>query len=148
MSQHNVAVVRRGIEAFRRGDWESIADVIDPHISIRTDTSWPEQRIYGREAALAFYRGIAESGGSDTHIEEAVDLGDRVLVRLRWHMRGSHSDVEGDQCYSVISTLCDGPSFWKSSSLTTSTPSKPWGSRSRRCRGRGHDDVSAVTHDG
>jgi len=107
MSQHNVAVVRRGIEAFRRGDWESIADVIDPHISIRTDTSWPEQRIYGREAALAFYRGIAESGGSDTHIEEAVDLGDRVLVRLRWHMRGSHSDVEGDQCYSVISTLCD-----------------------------------------
>ena len=23
-------------------------------------------------------------------------------------MRGSHSDVEGDQCYSVISTLCDG----------------------------------------
>ena len=75
MSQHNVAVVRRGIEAFRRGDWESIADVIDPHISIRTDTSWPEQRIYGREAALAFYRGIAESGGSDTHIEEAVDLG-------------------------------------------------------------------------
>ena len=35
-------------------------------------------------------------------------MGDRVLVRLRWHMRGPHSGVEGDQCYSAICTLRDG----------------------------------------
>jgi ketosteroid isomerase-like protein len=108
VSQENVEIVRKAAEAFRRADWEGLGETIDPHISIRTDVSWPEQRIYGREAALAFYRGIAESGGSDTRIEEALDLGDRVLVRLRWHMRGPHSGVEGDQCYSAICTLRDG----------------------------------------
>jgi ketosteroid isomerase-like protein len=108
MSQENVEIFRRGNDAFRRGDWEDLAEMIDPHISIRTDVSWPEQRMYGREAAIAFYRGISESGGPDTRIEGIVDLGDRVLVRLRWHMRGPHSGVEGEQCYSAISTLRDG----------------------------------------
>jgi ketosteroid isomerase-like protein len=108
MSQENVEIVKRGNEAFRRGDWEAVAEVIDPHISIRTDASWPEQRIYGREAALAFYRGVAESGISDIRIDETIDLGDRVLVRLRLHMRGSYSGAEGEQYYSMISTLRDG----------------------------------------
>ena len=107
MSQENVEIVRRGNEAFRRGDWAAVAETLDPHISIRTVANWPEQRIYGREAALAFYRGIAESGGSDTRIEETIDLGDRVLVRLRLHMRGSYSGAEGEQRYSAICTLRD-----------------------------------------
>ena len=100
-------VVKRGNEAFRRGDWEAVAETLDPHISIRTVANWPEQRIYGREAALAFYRGLAESGG-DARIEETIDLGDRVLVRLRFHLRGSYSGAEGEQCYSMIATLRNG----------------------------------------
>ena len=108
MSQENVEVIKRGVDAIRRGDWETLAEGADPHISVRTDARWPEQRIYGREAALAFYRGLVESGGSDIHIEEILDLGDRVLVRLLWHMRGSHSGVEGEQRYSVVCTLRDG----------------------------------------
>src|SRR6267378_8181099 len=108
MSQENVEVVRKGNAAYRRGDWEVLAKLIDPHISIRTDVSWPEQRMYGRDAAIAFYRGISESGGADTRIEEIIDLGDRVLVRLHWHVRGLHSGIEGEQRYSAISTLRDG----------------------------------------
>ena len=57
MSQDNVETIRRGNDALRRGDWKVLAEGLDPHISIRTDARWPEQRIYGREAALAFYRG-------------------------------------------------------------------------------------------
>jgi ketosteroid isomerase-like protein len=108
MSQENVEIIKRALDAFRRGDWESIVEMIDPHISIRTDVNWPEQRIYGRKPALAFYQGISASGGSDIRIEEIFDLGDRVLVRLRWHIRGLHSGVEGEQHYSVICTLRDG----------------------------------------
>jgi ketosteroid isomerase-like protein len=108
MSQENVEIIKRELDAFRRGDWESMVEMIDPHISIRTDVNWPEQRIYGRHPALAFYQGISASGGSDTRIEEILDLGDRVLVRLLWHIRGPHSGVEGEQHYSAICTLRDG----------------------------------------
>jgi ketosteroid isomerase-like protein len=108
VSQENIEIVRRGNDAFRRGDWEALADGIDLHVSMRMDARWPEQRVYGREAALAFYEGASESGGFDVRIEEITDLGDRVLFRLCWHMRGPQSGVVGEQRYTVISTLSEG----------------------------------------
>src|SRR5207253_1864627 len=41
-------------------------------------------------------------------IEEVMDLGDRVLARWCWHIRGLHSGVEGEQRGSVICTFRDG----------------------------------------
>ena len=108
MSQENVEIVQNVNAAFRRGDWNAAAGNMDPHILLRTDARWPEQRIYGREAAIAFYRGLSESGGPDIRIEEMMDLGDRVLVRMCWHMRGLHSGVEGEQRTSVICTFREG----------------------------------------
>jgi ketosteroid isomerase-like protein len=108
ISNQNVEIIRNGNAAFRRGDWDTVAGNMHPHILIRTDARWPEQRIYGEEAALAWYRGLWESGGSDLRIEEMVDLGDRVLVRVSWHIRGLHSGIEGEQRSSVINTFRDG----------------------------------------
>jgi hypothetical protein len=34
-------------DASRRGDWDAVAALLDPDILVRTDTSWPEERIYG-----------------------------------------------------------------------------------------------------
>jgi hypothetical protein len=108
MSWENVEIIQNGNAAFRRGDWNAMADNLDPHVLIRTDARWPEQRIYGREAAIAFYRGLWESGGPDIRIEDTMDLGDRLLLRLCWHLRGHHSGVEGEQRTSVICTFRDG----------------------------------------
>src|SRR2546423_340180 len=108
MSQENVEVMRNGNAAFRRGDWDVVAGNLDPQILLRMDARWPEQRIYGRDAAIAFYRGLWESAGPDVRIEETMDLGDRVLVRLRWHMRGLQSGAEGEQPASLIATFRDG----------------------------------------
>src|SRR2546427_10083848 len=105
MSRENVEVMRNFNAAFRRGDMDAVAVNIDPHILIRADARWPEQRIYGREAALAWYRELWESGGTDLRNEEVMDLGDRVLVRWCWHIRGLRSGAEGEQRGSVICTL-------------------------------------------
>ena len=105
MWQANVELVREGNAAFRRGDWDALAANLDPHVLLRTDARWPEQRIYGREAAVAWYRGLRESGGPDTRIEEMMDLGDRVLAHACWHMRGLHSGVAGEQWTSIIGTF-------------------------------------------
>jgi ketosteroid isomerase-like protein len=108
MSAENVEVAREGNEAFRHGDWEALAENLDPHILLRADARWPEQRIYGRDAAIAFYRGIRGAGGPDLRTEEEMDLGDRVLARMRWHVRGLRSGVEGEQRISVIFTFREG----------------------------------------
>ena len=108
MPGDNIAVIRDVNAAFRRCDWATVAENVDPHILIRTDARWPEQRIYGREAAVAFYRGLCESGGADIRVEEMTDLADRVLVRICWHMQGLRSGLEGEQRTSVICTFRDG----------------------------------------
>ena len=108
MSQESVEIARAMIDAVRRGDWEAIAARLDPDVLVRTDPRWPEQRIYGREAAVAWYRGAQDSMGPDIHIEEITDLGDRALIRLHWVIRGQHSDAQGELRYSELNTYREG----------------------------------------
>jgi ketosteroid isomerase-like protein len=104
MSQENVEVLWSLNDAYRRSDWAALGASLDADIFIRTDPRWPEQCI----AALALYRGLWESGGSDVRIEEVVDLGDRVLVRVGVNMRGQESGVEVGQPVSELATLREG----------------------------------------
>jgi ketosteroid isomerase-like protein len=108
MSQENVEIVRKNNDAFRRRDLDTVAAYLDPDVLIRTDPRWPEQRLYGREAVVAWYRSAQESMGSDIRIEEIIDLGDRVLIRLAWFARGQHSDAQGEVRFSELNTYRDG----------------------------------------
>ena len=108
MSQANLDVFEKGNDAFRRGDWDAMAATMDGHILVRADSRWPEQRFYGREAVIAFWRGLWESWGPDARVEEVIDLGDRLLVRWRFIVRGQHSGVEGEQRISAIQTYREG----------------------------------------
>jgi SnoaL-like domain len=108
VSQENVEKLREGTEAFRRGDWNAVAADWDMHVLVRSDPSWPEQFIYGREAVMDWQRGAWESLGPDLRIEETVDLGDRLLARFCWHTRGQHSGIEGDLRWTSVNTYRDG----------------------------------------
>jgi ketosteroid isomerase-like protein len=108
VSQENVEIVRRNNDAFRRGDLDTVAAYLDPDVLIRTDPRWPEQRLYGRAAVMAWYRSAQEAMGPDVCIEEIIDLGDRVLIRLCWSIRGQHSDAQGEMRYSELNTYREG----------------------------------------
>ena len=108
MSRENVDAIWKQNAAVRRGDLEAVAATMDPDILIRTDPRWPEQRIYGQRAALAWFSELWESAGTDYRLEQVTDLGDRVLARWCWHIHGLHSGVEGEQRGSVIWTLREG----------------------------------------
>jgi ketosteroid isomerase-like protein len=108
VSQENVDLLRRFNDAYRRGDWDAMAVSFDPHVFVRTDPRWPEQFIYGREAWVANLQVMWESVGPDVHIEEIVDLRDRVLVRLGFSMRGQQSGIQGEQPVSEIATVREG----------------------------------------
>src|ERR1700730_7605756 len=104
MSEANVEALEKVWGAFRRGDWDAVATMIDPHIAVRTDPRWPEQRFYGREAWVAFLRGTWEAWGPDNRVEEVMDLGDRLLTRSCWSIRGQHSGIAGEFRFSSITT--------------------------------------------
>ena len=108
MSQQTVDLVRTVNDAWRRSDWDTVAAYLDPDVLIRTDPRWPEQRLYGREAVMAWYRGTLESMGPDLRIEKIIDLGDRALARKCWFIRGHHSGAQGEMRYSELNTYREG----------------------------------------
>jgi ketosteroid isomerase-like protein len=109
VSQENVDLCRKVFDAGQRLDWETWDQYIDPDIFVRLDPSWPEQRIYGREALRRFWLGAREAMGSDTWIEEIVDLGDRILVRFCMNAHGQHSGLGvGEVRWSEITTIREG----------------------------------------
>jgi ketosteroid isomerase-like protein len=108
VSQENVDLDRRWFEALTRGDLDAVIAHWDPDILVRTDPGWPEQRIYGRQAVMAWTRGALESMGPEFRVEEVVDLGDRVLARWCWNTRGQHSGIGGELRYSEIVTFREG----------------------------------------
>jgi ketosteroid isomerase-like protein len=108
VSQETMEIVRIANDAFRRGDWDAVAATLDPDVLVRADPRWPEQRVYGREAVLAWYRSAQESMGPDVCIEEIIDLRDRALIRPCWFIRGQHSDAKGEMRYSELNTYREG----------------------------------------
>ena len=108
MSKENLEAYRRGLEAFNRADWTASAATMDPDVLLRADRNWPEQVVYGGDAVTAFLRGLHEAGMTRVEIEEMVDLGDRVLARLRLVVRGTTSGAEAAQHYSNIVTYRNG----------------------------------------
>jgi ketosteroid isomerase-like protein len=53
MSQENVEVVRRGFEAWSRGDMDALRELYDPGMIWRSPEGWPEPGPYaGREAVM------------------------------------------------------------------------------------------------
>jgi ketosteroid isomerase-like protein len=108
MSQENIDLARKASDAFKRGDWEALAASLDPDVLLRLDPRWPEQRIYGRAAAVDFFRSASETLGPDSSIEEIMDLGDRLLIRVRWTARGHQSGIEQDLAWSEVVTYRDG----------------------------------------
>ena len=148
MSQANLDVFEKGNDAFRRGDWDAMAATMDGHILVRADSRWPEQRFYGREAVIAFWRGLWESWGPDARVEEVIDLGDDFSFVGASSFAGSTAVSRESSASRPSRPTAKVRSSWSSTSLSTSRPSKLSDWRASRCRRRVHDDQLVVTRDG
>ena len=113
MSQENVELVRKGFEAFNRGDRATVTRLLAP------DVEWHSLAgpilgvgtIRGREAVLKFlWQDLPESIEGFRAGEVAfTDLGsDRVLVVARYEGRGRSSDVEVNLRVASVYEVRDG----------------------------------------
>jgi ketosteroid isomerase-like protein len=108
MSEENVEVARKAVEYWNRGDFEAFMDLADEDHMIRAAEGWPERVYYGKDGARSFYEGIVETVGAESVIEDLIDAGDRVVVRVRQHYSGEQSGLGGDLEFSQVLTFRKG----------------------------------------
>jgi ketosteroid isomerase-like protein len=110
MSQQNVEIVRRGIEAFARASWEESVQVMDPNVEWHDSPNLPGAQVYkGREGVLAQWRGMSEALEDFTvEPEHFFDAGDRVVVFLRSRGRGRVSGIAVSRELAQVYTVKDG----------------------------------------
>jgi ketosteroid isomerase-like protein len=106
MSRENVEIVRKVYESWNRGDLGAAAELFDDHVVVRPFEA--ERAIYGKAAMGSFFEDYAETVGHDTEIEDLVDAGGSVVLRLQAHLAGDQSGMEADLRFSHVVTLRKG----------------------------------------
>jgi uncharacterized protein len=96
MSEENVEVVRRGYEAFNRGDLDAmVADFALTFEYLASGAVPGTGGVYrGSEGLKEFMGWFAEFSDARAEINELIDAGDKVLVGITALGRGKQSGVE------------------------------------------------------
>jgi ketosteroid isomerase-like protein len=113
MSQENIEVLRRGLEAGNRRDVEAMLEVLDP--GVEWYAALPvmlggEAAVYrGHEGVRELFRDIDEVF-IDFEIEffDVRDLGDRLVANGRMRGRGKESGAVTESPYGSVIDFRDG----------------------------------------
>jgi ketosteroid isomerase-like protein len=112
MSEENVEVVRRALEAFRDGDVEGALALGHPDIvSARVD---PDGAVFhGHDGLLQLMADWMEGFEEWSYrAEEYVDAGDQVIVHIRQWGRGAGSGAQVEADNWIVYTVEDGLITW------------------------------------
>ena len=106
MSEENVEIVRKAVEAYARGDLDTALTNAAP------DIVWnpvEEAAAQGHDAIRAnVERWETDWEDYEATPEEYIDAGDQVLVTMHWCGRGQGSGVQVDIRTYMVNTLRDG----------------------------------------
>lgn len=110
MSDANVALIRRGTQAFNAGSDEWVADSFSSDAVMHHPPAWPEPGpSIGTETIASQFARLREDVGSTRLVEESVTgQGDRLVMRLRWELEGASSGAAGATGLSAAYRFRDG----------------------------------------
>jgi uncharacterized protein len=113
MSPTNVEIVRRSLEAFGRGDFDTAFAANDPEIVWCTAADEPDQQTYRGIAGLrSFIESINELWedrfAGTMEFEDFIERGDWVVVPWRAQLRGRGSGISVDVHETYAVQLRDG----------------------------------------
>ena len=67
-----------------------------------------ETAYHGKRGVRSFDEGLTETVGGEAVIEELIDAGEIVVLRVRAHITGERSGLEGDMQFSQVLTFRKG----------------------------------------
>jgi uncharacterized protein len=110
MPSENVEHVRRGIEAFNRGDFDAALEFADPQIEWHDAPDMPDAGTHrGRAAVKKRWQAMHEAlEGFYAKPEGFFDGGDQVVVFLRVGGTGRESGIPVDRRVAHVWTLRNG----------------------------------------
>ncbi|MGH2987144.1 MAG: nuclear transport factor 2 family protein [Solirubrobacterales bacterium] len=113
MSDENASVVRRGWEAWSRGDLDGLLALLDSEVVWDTKhfRDWPETEYRGQEGVRRFLTEWLEVWGDDYQVgvDEIRVAPDGRVVSLHWHRgTGRQSGVTMELQVAQIATVRDG----------------------------------------
>jgi ketosteroid isomerase-like protein len=111
MSQENVAIAKRVIDAYNRRALDLLGELVTSDFeffpAMLREVEGTSYR--GREGMAAYFEEAAETWEQTTVVaEEIYDLGDRVLALGRLFGRGRGSGVEVDMAQGFLSDFREG----------------------------------------
>jgi uncharacterized protein len=110
MNQEHIDMVRTGYDAFARRDLDAALEMMDPAIEAHDPPEMPDAAVHrGREAVRRDWEQMFELFDAFTiEIEEIFEMGDQLLLFLRYSGRGRESGVEVDARMAHVWTVRDG----------------------------------------
>jgi ketosteroid isomerase-like protein len=111
MSQENVEIAKRAVDAFNRGDIDEAFALLDPNVRWTTADDEPDPQTYvghdGVGQLIASLLDIWEQGFT-MKAHEFIDLGDVVVVPFTSHVQARGSGVALDAEETHVFTVDDG----------------------------------------
>ena len=110
MSEENVEIVRRAIEAYGREGLDGVLRYYDPEIEWTSTGDYIEHATYRGHEGLRRYIGSMEAEFTDLRIEpvELIDAGEQVISSVRFTGRGKASGAPVELTLISVSSLRDG----------------------------------------
>jgi ketosteroid isomerase-like protein len=106
----NIDVVRRGLEAFLRGDPDAALEAVSPDlVSVRTPPLPDPQTYHGPDGVLQMWSDwTADFDRFEMAVGEIAEVHGRVLVEVPQRARGRSSGAEVEATFWFLFTLAEG----------------------------------------
>jgi len=111
MSEANVQIVRQVYESVNRGQWDRMAELLDPNVAQHGTVGGLEEGnvVRGPGAIRELYESEADVWAQQRiEPEKLIDAGDRVVVFQREYQRGRGSGLEVVVETAAVVDLRDG----------------------------------------
>lgn len=111
MTNDAIEVTHSWFETWNRGDLDAFIDLYDEHAEMTAPASWIEAGTFtGRPAIRRFFEGLKESwsGRDEAVLQELSEVGDTVLARMQWHVRGRASGIDTQIEVTNVNTVESG----------------------------------------
>jgi ketosteroid isomerase-like protein len=110
LSEQNVELHRRLIDAYNARDTEAFIALCDPEIAVHSSFAAPGGAVYrGHHGVRKWHRDLEEAWGDDFSVEPEAffDLGDDTLMFAVLHGHGLQSGVEVEMPNAQVARLRD-----------------------------------------